>query len=220
MQPSLEENFDWLSKERELWGKGFRLVAGVDEAGRGPLAGPVVAAAVIIKPGTDLPGVIDSKQMTGSQREEIYPSIIENCLAVGVSASSVSVIDRINILAATMRAMKRSIDRLGAGVDYVLVDGNHFPQGIDIAGETVIEGDRLCRSIAAASVVAKVIRDRLMMRLDRFYPQFGFARNKGYGTDEHIRAIRKFGPTVHHRYSFSPVRQHQFNFENDDRETE
>ncbi len=211
----IKENFDWLSKERELWNRGFRYIAGVDEAGRGPLAGPVVAAAVILDRSKDLSGIIDSKKLTASQRESAFALIMDNCLDVAVSASSVSVIDSINILKATMLAMKRSISRLKLNVDYVLVDGNRMPDNLQIPGEAIIGGDGLCRSIAAASIVAKVTRDRLMINLDRLYPGYGFSQHKGYGTEEHIKVIDKLGPTPHHRYSFAPVRQHNLHFDND-----
>jgi len=215
MKSDKHENIDWLRFERELWHKGFRRVAGVDEAGRGPLAGPVVTAAVILRPGADLPGVVDSKRMTELQREEAFEYILKNCQAAAVTAASAKMIDRINILRATMLSMERSVNRLDQCADFVLVDGNRFPKDIMVTGEAVIGGDRLSRSIAAASVIAKVTRDRLMRRLDRLYPQFGFARNKGYGTREHIRAIHKFGPTPHHRYSFNPVRQYRLSLEDE-----
>lgn len=211
----MKDNFDWLAKERELWDRGLRYIAGVDEAGRGPLAGPVIAAAVILDRAQDLPGIIDSKEMTPLQREEAFETIMKNSLAIAVSASSVSVIDRVNILEATMLAMKRSISRLNPSVDYVLVDGNRLPDDLQIPGEAVIGGDGLCRSIAAASIVAKVLRDRLMINLDRIYPDYGFARHKGYSTKEHVSIIDKLGPTPHHRYSFKPVRQHRLLFDNE-----
>ncbi len=215
MKSDHSEIIDWLRFERELWNKGFRRVAGVDEAGRGPLAGPVVTAAVILKPGTDLPGVIDSKQMTESQREEAFEYILLNNQTAAVTAASAKLIDKINILKATMLSMRRSIYRLDQHADFVLVDGNRFPKGLTVPGEAVVGGDGLSRSIAAASVIAKVTRDRLMRRLDQLYPQFGFARNKGYGTREHIKAIHKYGPTPHHRYSFNPVRQYRLSLEDE-----
>jgi len=212
MKTTGKNNLDWLTKERELWNKGLLNIAGIDEAGRGPLAGPVVAAAVILKPWTDIPGVIDSKQMSEIKREEAYDYIMNNSLCVAIAASSVKVIDRINILQATMLAMKNSVSRIKQTVDYLLIDGNRFPDGLEIPGETVVGGDGICRSIAAASVIAKVTRDRLMRKSDRVYPNYGFAGNKGYGTAEHIRSIEKHGPTLHHRYSFAPVRQGRFMF--------
>ncbi|MDP8241291.1 MAG: ribonuclease HII [Candidatus Hatepunaea meridiana] len=215
MKTKSKNNLDWLVKEHDLWTKGLLNIAGIDEAGRGPLAGPVVAAAVILKPWMDLPGVIDSKQMSEGKREEAYDYIMKNSLCVAIAASSVKVIDRINILKATMVAMNRSVFRLKQTVDYLLIDGNRFPDGLEIPGETVIGGDGICRSIAAASVIAKVTRDRLMRKLDRIYPNYGFAENKGYGTAEHIRSIEKYGPTPHHRYSFAPVRQVAFSLESD-----
>jgi len=215
MKSKLPDNFKWLDLERALWKQGFRLVAGVDEAGRGPLAGPVVTAAVVLRPDTDLPGVIDSKRMSGAQREEAFDYILANSLAASVTAVSAKAIDRINILNATMLAMTRSIGRMDRVIDYVLVDGNRYPKELAVPGEAVVGGDGRSRSIAAASVLAKVTRDRLMVKLDRLHPQYGFARNKGYGTAEHIKAIQRHGPTAHHRYSFRPIRQHVFRFEDD-----
>lgn len=215
MTSSIQENFDWLSKERKLWDNGFRFIAGVDEAGRGPLAGPVVAAAVVIEPGKDLPGIRDSKKMNENQRHEAYSIILNNSLAIAVCAASVGVIDRMNILKATMYAMRRTVMRLKLPVDYVLIDGNRYPDGLEIPGESIVGGDGLCRSIAAASIIAKVTRDRLMRRLDRFYPQYKWSKNKGYGTPEHLHGISEFGPSVHHRFSFSPIRQINLGFEDD-----
>ena len=207
------KNLNWLSKENEIWRKGFKHIAGVDEAGRGPLAGPVVCAAVVLKPGVDLPGIIDSKEMPESDREEGYNLITCNCLSCTVYAASASMIDRINILKATLSAMQRAVLRLDIKADYVLIDGNHYPKNLQIPTETVIGGDGCSRSIAAASVLAKVTRDRLMRNLDKIYPEYGFARNKGYATTDHIKAIRKHGPTPHHRFSFQPVRQFNLPFD-------
>jgi ribonuclease HII len=211
----MKENFDWLSKETSLWEAGYKYVAGVDEAGRGPLAGPVVAAAVILKRGEDYRGIEDSKKLTALQREKAFELIMNNSLAVTISASSVSVIDRINILWATMLAMKRAVERLKVKADYMLIDGNRIPKGIIIPAESIIGGDATCRSIAAASIVAKVVRDRLMVNLDKFYPLYGFAGHKGYSTQKHILAINTHGPTSHHRFSFAPVRQSSLRFDNE-----
>ena len=198
---------DWLVKERQLWSSGFLRVAGVDEAGRGPIAGPVVAAAVILPLGLDLPGVIDSKLMTSRRREEAYQLILECSLAVGISAVSSHNIDRIGILNAAMAAMRRAVLKLDPLPDFVLVDGNRYPAGLDLPGEAVVRGDRKCRSIAAASVVAKVVRDRLMTKLDRLYPGYDFAGHKGYCTPQHRLQLASMPPTPHHRLSFAPLRQ-------------
>jgi ribonuclease HII len=211
----MERDINWLKHENRLWRKGLRFIAGVDEAGRGPLAGPVVAAAVILAEGVDIPEVNDSKQMTSRAREEAFRQIMEKSLAVAVAASPVKVIDRVNILQATMLAMTLAVRRLRRQVDYVLVDGNRYPDNLSLSGEPIVDGDARCRSIAAASVIAKVTRDRLMRNLDRLYPQYGFSRNKGYATVEHIRAIQEFGPTPHHRFSFSPIRQNSLYFKDE-----
>ncbi len=207
------KDINMLKFETELWEQDFTLVAGVDEAGRGCLAGPVVAAAVILMPGVDIEGVYDSKEMTALAREKAASVIKENCMAWAVSASAAKVVDRINILAATLRAMRNSISKLEFEPDYVLIDGNRLPEGLPENSKCIIGGDGLSRSIAAASVLAKVTRDHLMVNLDKFYPGFGFARNKGYGTEEHRRVLRKLGPTPHHRYSFAPVREFTLNFD-------
>jgi len=204
-----------LRKENSLWDAGYRHIAGVDEAGRGPLAGPVVTAAVILKTRTDLPGVNDSKELTARQRENAFDIVMNNSIAVAVSAASVTKIDRINILWATMLAMKRAVERLKIHPDYVLIDGNRIPEGLNIPAEAVVGGDACCLSIAAASIIAKVIRDRLMVNLSEIYPQYGFAKHKGYSTPGHIRALNELGPTAHHRFSFAPVRQYKLNLKND-----
>ena len=209
------DDIDWLAYEHRLWDNGIQHIAGVDEAGRGPLAGPVVAAAVVLRKDVDLPLVIDSKQMSEKERDEALIDILNNCLAFAVAATSVKLIDRVNILQATMTAMTRAVNRLRCRVDHVLVDGNRLPAGFSVEGEAIINGDACSRSIAAASVIAKVTRDRLMRNLDRLYPRYGFARNKGYATTEHIDAIHKFGPSPHHRFSFNPVRQCYLDFNND-----
>ena len=185
-----------------------RLVTGVDEVGRGSFAGPLMAAAVIIPEGVELPGVKDSKKMTPLQRERAYDLICERC-TVAVGAVCVLTIDKIGLLKATLLAMKRAVHNLSVRPDYVLVDGNYYIDDIDIPGEAVVRGDSKHLSISAASIIAKVTRDRLMVNLDRIYPDYGFVRNKGYGTFEHHRALTKFGPTPHHRFRFEPVRQCQ-----------
>jgi len=183
------------------------IVCGIDEAGRGPLAGPVVAAAVILDPAT-LPRRLkreldDSKKLTREEREE-YFTLIKSCARIGVGAASVAEIDRINILQATFLAMRRAVSRLGITPDIALVDGNQ-PPPLSCAIRTVIGGDGLSLSIAAASVIAKVTRDKLMRALALRYGGYGWETNVGYGTDEHRAAILALGPTRHHRMSFAPL---------------
>ena len=203
------DSVDWLVYERAAKATGKRLIAGVDEAGRGPLAGPVVAAAVILADDRVIEGVIDSKLLTPEAREILFPQIINSSVAFAISAASTKMIDKIGILPATMLAMKRAVSKLSPAPDYILVDGTMIPDGINVPGEAVVRGDRSSRSIAAASILAKVIRDRLMINLSGFYPEFGFAGNKGYGTAAHLRSIDQYGPTVHHRFSFSPIKQYR-----------
>lgn len=194
-----------LAREEARWTGERAAVAGVDEAGRGPLAGPVVAAAVILDLSKDWDGIDDSKQLTAEQREDLYARVLEGARAFAWSAAGPRVIDRMNIRRATHRAMASAVRRLAVAPELVLVDG-HETIG-DIAHEqcAVVGGDGKCLSIAAASIVAKVIRDRLMERLDKVWPVYGFARHKGYGTAEHLNAIRMHGPCPLHRWSFAPV---------------
>jgi ribonuclease HII len=189
-----------LDYERGFWGRGL-LVAGVDEAGRGPLAGPVVAAAVILPIDTCVLGADDSKQLTGDVREELFAQIMTTALCVGVGAASVREIDRINILQATTKAMGRALARLTRSPDQVVVDGNPV-KNLAWAHEAVVDGDALIHSISCASIVAKVVRDRLMRRLARRYPGYGWETNVGYGTPAHRGAIDALGLTPHHRLTF------------------
>jgi ribonuclease HII len=192
---------DLLEYERRFWGRGL-FVAGVDEAGRGPLAGPVVAAAVILPHGVLIEGADDSKLLSGPVREEIFERIIRTAMCVGVGAASVREIDRRNILRATTVAMQRALDRLATPPDHVVVDGlpvKHLGREHD----AVVDGDALVHSIGCASIVAKVVRDRLMHRLATRYPGYGWDRNVGYGTAEHRAAIEAFGVTPHHRLTFT-----------------
>ena len=190
-----------LRYEEEYWRRGLRNVAGVDEAGRGPLAGPVVAAAVIFPQGFFLPDVNDSKQLSGDEREELYGRIMASASAVGVGVVDHVVIDEINILQATYRAMHEATRQLAVTPDHLLIDGNRFePDGIPFT--TIIDGDALSLSIAAASIVAKVTRDRIMVEYDALYPAYGFARHKGYATPEHREAIFRLGYSPIHRRSF------------------
>lgn len=197
---------DLLEFERRAWAGGFRQVAGVDEVGRGPLAGPVVAAAVILPVGVDLPLVNDSKQLTAGERETLAAALAGLAgIAIGIGTVSVSVIDRHNILRATHLAMHQAVAGLPRAPDYLLIDGRPVA-GFRMATEALVKGDGRSASIAAASILAKVHRDRLMDELDRRYAGYGFSRHKGYGTPEHLDALRRLGPCPEHRRSFAPVR--------------
>ena len=187
--------------------RGYRAVAGIDEAGRGPLAGPVVAAAVILPEHFDLPGLNDSKQLSEKQRNRLFPLIHAQALAVGIGVSRADEIDRINILQATLQGMFRAVQRLAVSPDFLLVDGIS-PVPIGIEQKTLKKGDSRSLSIAAASVVAKVVRDRIMVAYDRLFPEYGFAGHKGYGSQLHRDAVARYGPCVCHRRSFSGVREH------------
>ena len=193
------------SHRRSLFARGLRLVAGVDEVGVGPLAGPVVAAAVILPERVDLPGLDDSKKLSPTARETLDVAIRDQASAVAVGAAEVWEIDRINILQATLLAMQRAVAGLAAAPEHVLVDARTIP-GVEAPQTAVVGGDAKDGSIAAASIVAKVHRDRLMQRLDEAHPGYGLARHMGYGTAEHLGALRRLGPSPVHRRSFQPVR--------------
>lgn len=180
-------------------------VAGVDEAGRGPLAGPVVAAAVVLDLSLDWEGLDDSKQLTAERREVLYARVLQGARAFAWSVVGPRTIDRVNIRRATHGAMANAVSRLSLVPELVLVDGHETVAAIGRSQQAVIGGDGKCLSIAAASILAKVVRDRIMDRLDRVWPAYGFARHKGYGTAEHMQAIRDHGPCPLHRWSFSPV---------------
>lgn len=182
------------------------LIAGVDEAGRGPLAGPVVAAAVILDPMRPIAGLKDSKQLTEETREQLAPIIKERALDWSVAHATVEEIDELNILQATMLAMKRAVAGLTVRPNLVLVDGNRVPH-LDIAVNAVVGGDETVAAISAASIIAKTTRDHWLMDLDRQYPEYGFAKHKGYGTAEHMAAIEKYGPLPVHRKSFGPIKK-------------
>jgi ribonuclease HII len=188
--------------ERELWTKGVRHIAGIDEAGRGPLAGPVVAAAVVIAPGFFLHAVDDSKKLTPLLRSVLYGRILDGAVSVGIGAVDHDVIDQINILNATFVAMRKAVDALTVLPEFLLVDGNRFIGG-KIPFATIVDGDSLSFSVAAASIIAKVSRDRIMQEYDSQYPEYGFARHKGYGTREHRSAILRYGMCPIHRRSFA-----------------
>lgn len=199
-----------LEVERRLWAQGHRYVAGLDEAGRGPWAGPVIAAAVVLPPNkpdleTELAGVNDSKRLTPAQREVYFRVIQEIALAVGVGQATPQEIDRLGIVEATKLAMRRAIERLPRRPDYLLID--HLSLPLPVPQESFVRGDARVLSIAAASIVAKVVRDDMMRAYDVQFPGYGFARHKGYGTPEHQQALRRLGPTPIHRRTWEPVRQ-------------
>lgn len=181
---------------------GYNLICGVDEAGRGPLAGPVCAAAVILPDKCDIPGLNDSKKLSEKKRNELYDIIIEKAVAYSVAFGSIEEIEKLNILNATFLAMNRAIGGLNYAADFALIDGNRIPCNIKIPCKTVVKGDSLSNSIAAASVLAKVTRDRLLTEYDIEYPEYGFAKHKGYGTAAHYAAIKEFGICPVHRRSF------------------
>lgn len=201
-----KESLKNLRFEKELWLSGKRFVAGVDEAGRGPLAGPVVAAAVIFPRNLIIEGVKDAKRLTSKQRIELFKEIQLKALSIGVGIVDNKTIDEINILNATFRAMHRAIGELIPKPDHLLVDGPYFAE-LSIPADKIVDGDSRCYTIAAASIIAKVIRDNLMIEYDAIYPNYGFAKHKGYGTRQHIEAIKKFGLTEIHRKSFKLHKQ-------------
>ncbi|UUX97043.1 ribonuclease HII [Aquabacterium sp. J223] len=182
------------------------LVAGVDEAGRGPLAGPVVAAAVILDPARRIRGLADSKVLSPSRRDALHDEIRDKALCCAVGEASVEEIDRLNILQATLLAMRRAVLGLRLLPARVLVDGNQLPV-LPMACEAVVGGDATVKAISAASILAKVHRDRLLLQIDAMHPHYGFAQHKGYGTPEHLLALRTHGACAHHRRSFAPVRE-------------
>lgn len=182
--------------------QGYKLVCGVDEAGRGPLAGPVCAAAVILPEGLVIDGLNDSKKLSEKKREALYDVIKEKALAYSIAFGTVEEIESVNILQATFLAMNRSIEGLSPKADFALIDGNKVPDGISIPALTVVKGDSLSYSIAAASILAKVTRDRLMLELGPEYDVYNFKKHKGYGTKEHIEAIKTYGISDIHRPSF------------------
>jgi len=196
-----------LKREAALWSEGRISVAGIDEVGRGPLAGPVVAAAVVFPMGAKpIRGLDDSKVLTAIQRARFAAQIRERAFAIAVGAASVREIDRLNIRRASILAMARALRRLGFVPAHVLVDGLPCPE-LGCVHEAIVDGDARCHSIAAASVIAKVIRDDLMDRLATRHPGYCWETNKGYATPEHLEAIQRLGPTRHHRFSFEPVAQ-------------
>jgi ribonuclease HII len=194
------------SLEGVVIARGLGPVAGVDEAGRGPLAGPVVAAAVILNDGAVPGGIDDSKKLSASERERLF-ALLQATATISVAIADVERIDRDNILQATLWAMGEALRTLEPAPEVALIDGNRSPGGCDCFCRPIVKGDTLSLSIAAASIAAKVVRDQIMVQLADEFPGFGWERNKGYGTKEHMAALERFGPTPHHRRSFAPVRR-------------
>lgn len=187
--------------ERKFKADGYAVVCGVDEAGRGPLSGPVFAAACILPDGLDIPGLNDSKKLTAKKREALFDVICREAVAYAIASASPEEIDELNILNADMLAMRRAIEQLSPAADFALIDGN-IARDMPIPAYPVIKGDAISCSIAAASILAKVARDRVCLEHDALYPQYGFAKHKGYGTKAHMDAIREHGPCPIHRRSF------------------
>ena len=192
---------DWFYYEKLAAEKGYQSICGIDEAGRGPLAGPVFAAAVILRPGQYIEGVNDSKKLSEKKREQLFDVICREAVSFGIGFATEAEIDEINILQATFLAMRRAQEQLSPAADFAIVDGNRMPPLL-IPGETVIKGDGLSASVAAASILAKVSRDRLMLELDKRYPEYQFAKHKGYGTALHRELLLRYGPSPVHRASF------------------
>ncbi|MDO4743120.1 MAG: ribonuclease HII [bacterium] len=192
-------NFDY---EMAAKTRGYNYICGVDEAGRGPLAGPVCAAAVILPEGVVIEGLDDSKKISEKKREKLYDVITEKAVCYSVAFASVDEIEKLNILNATMLAMQRAVQLLSVKADFALIDGNCIPHSLGVDAQSVIKGDSKSYSIAAASILAKVSRDRLLVEYDEQFPQYGFLKHKGYGTKLHYEAIKKYGPTKIHRMSF------------------
>ena len=188
--------------EKAAVNSGFSCICGVDEAGRGPLAGPVCAAAVILPEGAVIEGLDDSKKLTEKKRERLYDVIRTTAVAYSVAYGTLEEIETVNILEATYLAMNRAIEGLNVKPDFALIDGNRAPRGIKIPCETIVKGDSKSMSVAAASVLAKVTRDRLMLEYDKKHPEYNFKKHKGYGTKEHTELIKQYGPCEIHRLSF------------------
>ncbi len=197
----IDENIDWLKFEKEAYDQGFQVVCGVDEAGRGPLAGPVFAAAVILPRNQSIEGVNDSKKLSEKKRELLFDKIRQEALAYCVASVDEKTIDEINILQATFLAMKNAIEGLELKPDYALIDGNKTPN-VDLPMQAVVKGDARSASIAAASILAKVSRDRYMLEMAQLYPQYKFEQHKGYGTKLHYEMLDEYGVSPIHRVSF------------------
>ncbi|MDR0914906.1 MAG: ribonuclease HII [Oscillospiraceae bacterium] len=197
------EQQDMLFFEKGLWQSGFKAICGIDEAGRGPLAGPVCAAAVVLHTNSlGIPGVNDSKKLTEKRREELFDVIIAEAADYSIAFATVEEIEEINILNATMLAMQRAVNGLKTPADYVIIDGNTMPPNLQTPAQTIVKGDAKSQSIAAASILAKVTRDRLMLEYAKEYPQYFFEKHKGYGTKIHTEQILKYGASPIHRNSF------------------
>ncbi|HZK38590.1 MAG TPA: ribonuclease HII [Clostridia bacterium] len=192
---------DWHQHENEAFAQGFTTVCGIDEAGRGPLAGPVCAAAVILPKGCEIEGLNDSKKLSEKKRNALFDIITEKSLAYSIAWATATEVDQINVLQATFLAMERAVDGLSLQADMALVDGNQMPP-LPLPTRTIIRGDAVSASIAAASVLAKVSRDRFMVELDRQYPEYRFAAHKGYGTKAHYEMLALYGPSPMHRQTF------------------
>lgn len=198
-------NEDLYQYEKELWNKNINLVGGIDEVGRGPLIGPVVAACVILPKDFVLEGLTDSKKLSEKKREKFYDVIMDKAIAVGIGQASEKVIDEINIYEATKVAMKEAVQNCKIKPEHILVDA--MPLSLDVPTTSIIKGDAKSITIAAASVIAKVTRDRMLVELDKEYPMYDLKHNKGYGTKKHIEALREYGITKYHRLSFAPVKE-------------
>lgn len=195
------ETINWLEFEDKATANGYTAVCGVDEAGRGPLAGPVYAAAVILPPGKIIDGVNDSKKLSEKKREALFDIIKTEALDYCIATATPEEIDQFNILNATYLAMRRAVEGLSHPADYALIDGNRMPK-LSVPGETIVKGDARSASIAAASILAKVARDRFMLKMAEMYPQYQFEKHKGYGTKLHYEMLDKFGPSPIHRQTF------------------
>lgn len=200
----MSEQIDMLEYEKKYWAMGKKLVAGIDEAGRGPLAGPVYAACVVFEQGVVIDGINDSKKLSEKKREQLFDVIKEKALYYSIVSVDEKEIDKINILEATFKAFRESLNALPVMPDVALIDGNRAKE-IPTEYETVVKGDSKSQSVAAASILAKVARDRFVMELDKMYPEYGFKKHKGYPTKDHYAAIEKFGPSPVHRLTFKGV---------------
>ncbi len=208
MKKELKQTADLYKYEKELWNKGYENIAGCDEAGRGPLFGPVVCASVILPHDFVLEGLNDSKKLTEKKREEYYPIIMEKALSVGVSIVSAKEIDEINIYEASRIGMIRATNSLNIKPDYIITDAMPFDGYIDIPHEKIIKGDAKSITIAAASVIAKVTRDRIMYDIDKKHPEYLFAKHKGYPTKKHIELLNKYGIIDGYRHTYGPVKEY------------
>lgn len=196
-----------MSQQGFDFGADYSVVAGVDEVGRGPLVGDVVTAAVILDPNKPIQGLADSKKLSAAKRNQLAAEIQEKALCFSIARASVTEVDELNILQATLLAMKRAVLGLSIQPDFCLIDGNKIPQGLPCPAEAVVKGDSKIAAISAASILAKVARDAEMLALHEQYPQYGFAQHKGYGTAIHLAALAEYGPIGQHRRSFAPVRK-------------